>query len=73
MNFAPSESVHGDERKRARALAAAHFDIVPGKDDLSPVEIFHKSHILWWLKEIPADPPSPDDEDLLLTNDPRLP
>jgi hypothetical protein len=37
------------------------------------VQIFPKSHILWWLKKIPAGDPSPDDEDLLLTNDPRLP
>lgn len=64
---------YGEERKRARALAAAHFDHVPKVQDIGPIQIFPKSHILWWLKEIPSGAPSPDDEDLILTNDPRLP
>ncbi|KAJ5589737.1 hypothetical protein N7450_003709 [Penicillium hetheringtonii] len=62
-----------DERKRARALAAVHFDATPENDTMGPIQFFPKSHILWWLKEIPAGHPSPNDETLILTNDPGLP
>ena len=50
-----------------------HFHLTSKWDDKGVLALYTKSSLLWWLPEFQLGPPAPDDPDLLMSDDSRLP
>lgn len=50
-----------------------HFHITAKWEDKGILALYTKSSMLWWLPEFELGPPAPDDPDLLMSDDARLP